>query len=54
MSRASSPWGVSVHSVWIATVMLIATMTVIAIGYLLYRRFTKGQEGGEVSNFAQL
>ena len=37
-----------------ATVMLIATMTVIAIGYLLYRRFTKGQKGGEVSNFAQL
>jgi spermidine/putrescine transport system permease protein len=37
-----------------ATVMLVATMTVIAIGYLLYRRFTKGQEGGHVSNFAQL
>lgn len=37
-----------------ATVMLLATMTVIAIGYLLYRRFSKGQEASDVGTFTQL
>jgi spermidine/putrescine transport system permease protein len=37
-----------------ATVMLISTMTVVAIGYLLYRRFAKGQQGADVGSFAQV
>jgi spermidine/putrescine transport system permease protein len=37
-----------------ATVMLLMTMTMIVIGYLLYRRFTKGQSGGDVGTFTQL
>ena len=37
-----------------ATVMLIATMTVILVGYLLYRRYAKGQQGADVGSFAQL
>jgi spermidine/putrescine transport system permease protein len=37
-----------------ATVMLVATMTVIGIGYLLYRRYSKGQQGADVSSFTQL
>jgi spermidine/putrescine transport system permease protein len=37
-----------------ATVMLLMTMTMIVIGYLLYRRITKGQSGGDVGTFTQL
>lgn len=37
-----------------ATVMLVATMTVILVGYLLYRRYSKGQQGADVGSFAQL
>jgi spermidine/putrescine transport system permease protein len=37
-----------------ATVMLLSTMTVVAIGYLLYRRWAKGQEGADVGSFAQV
>jgi spermidine/putrescine transport system permease protein len=37
-----------------ATVMLLSTMTVVAIGYLLYRRWSKGQEGADVGSFAQV
>jgi hypothetical protein len=29
-------------------------MTVVAIGYLLYRRFAKGQQGADVGSFAQV
>ncbi|CAN5723895.1 ABC transporter permease [soil metagenome] len=36
-----------------ATVMLISTMTVILIGYLLYRRSSKGQDH-DVTSFTQL
>lgn len=37
-----------------ATVMLFATMSVIVVGYLLYRRYSKGQQGADVGSFAQL
>jgi ABC-type spermidine/putrescine transport system permease subunit II len=37
-----------------ATVMLISTLTVIAIGVLLYRRFSRGQDFGGATDFAQL
>ena len=37
-----------------ATVMLISTMIVIAVGWLLYRRFTRGQDQGDVGSFVQL
>lgn len=38
-----------------ATVMLIMTMTAIAIGYLLYRRFSKGTaDASDVASFSQL
>jgi len=37
-----------------ATVMLVSTMTVIAIAYLLYRRYGRGQHGADVSSFTQL
>ncbi|MEX1263004.1 MAG: ABC transporter permease [Actinomycetota bacterium] len=37
-----------------ATVMLFATMLVIVVGYLLYRRYSKGQQGADVGSFAQL
>lgn len=37
-----------------ATVMLISTMLVIALGYLLYRRFAKDTGGGDVASFTQL
>lgn len=36
-----------------ATTMLVATLTMIVIGYFLYRRFSKGS-GGNVSDFTQL
>jgi hypothetical protein len=34
--------------------MLLSTMIVVAIGYLLYRRWSKGQEGADVGSFAQV
>ncbi len=37
-----------------ATVMLIATLVVIVLGYLIYRRITRGSEGSDVGSFAQL
>ncbi|MDH5223283.1 MAG: ABC transporter permease [Actinomycetota bacterium] len=37
-----------------ATVMLVATITVVLVGYLLYRRFSKGQEPADVGGFAQV
>ena len=37
-----------------ATVMLIATMTVVGIGYLLYRKYSKGQAGTDVGSFTQI
>ncbi len=37
-----------------ATVMLISTMVVIALGYVLYRRLSKGSGGDDVASFAQL
>jgi spermidine/putrescine transport system permease protein len=37
-----------------ATVMLITTMLVIAVGYMLYRRLSKGTEGSDVASFTQL
>jgi spermidine/putrescine transport system permease protein len=37
-----------------ATVMLLSTMTVIAIGYLLYRRFSKDLQGADVGSFTQV
>jgi spermidine/putrescine transport system permease protein len=37
-----------------ATLMLVSTTLVIALGYLGYRRLTRGQEGGDVTTFSQL
>jgi spermidine/putrescine transport system permease protein len=37
-----------------ATLMLVTTTIAIAIGYLAYRRFTRGEEGGDVASFSQL
>lgn len=37
-----------------ATVMLVSTMLVIAAGWFLYRRFTRGQDQGDVGSFASL
>lgn len=37
-----------------ATMMLVTTLTVISLGLLLYKRFTRGQEVGGASDFAQL
>jgi spermidine/putrescine transport system permease protein len=37
-----------------ATLMLVTTTVVIALGYLAYRRLTRGQEGGDVTSFSQL
>ena len=37
-----------------ATVMLITTLIVIAGGVLFYKRFSKGQELGGATDFAQL
>jgi spermidine/putrescine transport system permease protein len=37
-----------------ATVMLVATMLVIIIGYLVYRRISKGSGDANVASFAQL
>ena len=37
-----------------ATLMLVSTTLVIALGYLLYKRLTRGQEGSDVTTFSQL
>lgn len=37
-----------------ATLMLVTTTIVILLGYLSYRRVSRGQEGGDVSTFTQL
>jgi spermidine/putrescine transport system permease protein len=37
-----------------ATVMLISTMVVIALGWFSYKRFTRGQDQGDVGSFVQL
>jgi spermidine/putrescine transport system permease protein len=37
-----------------ATLMLVSTTLVIALGYLGYRRLIRGQEGGDVTTFSQL
>ena len=37
-----------------ATVMLVTTLVVIAVGLLLYRRFSRGQDFGGATDFAQL
>jgi spermidine/putrescine transport system permease protein len=37
-----------------ATVMLVSTLLVIAIGVLFYRHFSRGQEFGGATDFAQL
>jgi spermidine/putrescine transport system permease protein len=37
-----------------ATVMLVSTLLVIGIGVLLYRHFSRGQEFGGATDFAQL
>lgn len=36
-----------------ATVMLVATVSVVVVGYLLYRAFSKGQKSDDVAGFAQ-
>jgi spermidine/putrescine transport system permease protein len=36
-----------------ATLMLVTTTLVIALGYLAYRRFSRGQPGGDVANLSQ-
>jgi spermidine/putrescine transport system permease protein len=35
-----------------ATVMLVATVSVVVVGYLLYRAFSKGQQSDDVASFA--
>jgi spermidine/putrescine transport system permease protein len=35
-----------------ATVLLVATVSVVVIGYLLYRAFSKGQRDSDVASFA--
>jgi ABC-type spermidine/putrescine transport system permease subunit II len=37
-----------------ATVMLVTTLLVIAIGLVFYRRYSRGQEFGGATDFAQL
>jgi spermidine/putrescine transport system permease protein len=37
-----------------ATLMLVSTTLVIALGYLAYKRLTQGQEGSDVTTFSQL
>jgi len=37
-----------------ATVMLVTTLLVIAVGVLFYKRFSRGQEFGGATDFAQL
>jgi spermidine/putrescine transport system permease protein len=37
-----------------ATLMLVSTTLVITVGYLLYKRLTRGQEGSDVTTFSQL
>ena len=37
-----------------ATLMLVSTTLVIAVGYLLYKRLTRGQEGSDMTTFSQL
>jgi spermidine/putrescine transport system permease protein len=37
-----------------ATVMLVTTLLVIAVGLLFYKRFSRGQEFGGATDFAQL
>jgi spermidine/putrescine transport system permease protein len=36
-----------------ATLMLVTTTLVIALGYVAYRRFSRGQPGGDVGNLSQ-
>jgi spermidine/putrescine transport system permease protein len=47
----SSP-GPSVNAA--ATVMLVATLVMISIGFLLYKRFNRGQVKTDAASFAQL
>ena len=37
-----------------ATLLLVTTTIAIGIGYVAYKRLSKGQEGADVANFAQL
>ncbi len=37
-----------------ATVMLVSTFLVITLGWLLYRRFSRGESGSDVGSFVQL
>jgi spermidine/putrescine transport system permease protein len=37
-----------------ATVMLVMTVLAIAVGLLLYRRYGRGQRGGDLASFTQL
>ena len=37
-----------------ATLMLVSTTLVITLGYLLYKRLTRGQEGSDMTTFSQL
>ena len=37
-----------------ATVMLISTLLIIVLGYLAYRRFTKGTSDADMGSFTQL
>jgi spermidine/putrescine transport system permease protein len=37
-----------------ATLMLVSTTLVICLGYLAFKRLTRGQEGGDVTAFSQL
>jgi spermidine/putrescine transport system permease protein len=37
-----------------ATLMLVSTTLVICLGYLAFKRLTRGQEAGDVTAFSQL
>ncbi len=37
-----------------ATLMLVSTTLVICLGYLAFKRLTRGQEGGDVTAFSQI
>ena len=37
-----------------ATLMLVSTTLVITLGYLAFKRLTRGQEGSDMTNFSQL
>jgi spermidine/putrescine transport system permease protein len=50
LSRASPTPAVNAA----ATVQLVGTLVIVAIGLLLYRGFSRGQSGADVGSFAQL